>query len=89
MNLDQWKKACLVAAIGSGLMLASATAQAQSVNLGNNAGIALGNVRIAHADALNAGVNGVGASVADGVRVGGQTITSGIQGVVSAPLKLF
>jgi hypothetical protein len=90
MNLDQWKKACLVAAIGSGLMLASATAQAQSVNVGSNVNIDLGkDVKAAHADQVGVGMQGanINANVAaaDGLRVGETSLKAGVQGSASVP----
>jgi hypothetical protein len=75
------------------IFVANTMASAQSVNFGNNLGVHLGDARIAHADQMGVGVkNGqlsVGGGVADGVRIGGQKITTGIQGAAQAPVNVI
>jgi hypothetical protein len=89
MNTQQWKNLFKVAVVGGGLILPSASAQAQSFNFGDNMGARFGDLRIAHGDTVTTGVeNGnivVGGGVADGVRIGSQTVTTGIQGAGSVP----
>jgi hypothetical protein len=88
MKREQWKKAIKAVVVAGGLMLVSAAAEAQTLGIGTNVGVNLGDVRIAHGSALQVGPNGVSGGVADGVRVGGQTVTTGVQGAVTAPVSI-
>jgi hypothetical protein len=85
----QWKKLFKVAVVGGGLILASASAHAQSVSFGTNAKVDLGDVKAAHSSQGSVAVDGsnvnASGSVADGLRVGSSTVTTGVQGAVSVP----
>jgi hypothetical protein len=88
MKREQSKTTFKAVVFAGGLALLSAGAQAQSLGVGTNVGVNLGDVRIAHGSQVQVGPNGVSGAVADGVRVGGQTVTTGMQGVVTAPTTI-
>jgi hypothetical protein len=92
MYLEHWKKTLTAVGVSGVLMLATVSAQAQSVSVGTNASVDLGDVKAAHASKGNAALKGaninVDAAEADGVRVGSNTFKSGVQGSVSVPAAI-
>jgi hypothetical protein len=90
MNTERLKKVLKVAAVASGLALASAAAQAQAVSAGTTVVAKDGDVRAAHADQVTADVKDgnlvVSGGVADGARIGDSKVQTGIQATLSVPV---
>jgi hypothetical protein len=80
-----------VVLIGSGLALASASAQAQLVSIGQTGLVNVGGLKAGHADQLTAGVQDgqivASGGVADGVAIPGVgKVKTGLEGAIAAPL---